>query len=69
LDGRVSWNLADGRTTLTLWGTNLTDKDYIYNMLDLAGDEQVGGIDPGLGYVADYWGQPRHLGIEWRKSF
>ena len=46
VDGRVTWNLSDGLTSISLWGNNLTDKDYVYNMLDQAGDVQVGGTDP-----------------------
>jgi iron complex outermembrane receptor protein len=69
VDGRITWNLADGATSLTLWGTNLLDKDYIVGMLHQGGDLEVGGIDFSLGMIADYWGQPRRLGLEWRKNF
>ncbi len=69
LDGRIIWNLADGVTSISFWGKNLTDKEYIYNMLDQAGDKQIGGTDPGLGFVADYWGAPRRLGVEFRRDF
>ena len=47
VDGRINWNLADGVTTISFWGKNLTDKDYVYNMLDQAGTVQIGGTDPG----------------------
>jgi len=69
VDGRVNWNLSDGVTTISFWGKNLTDKEYIYNMLDQAGDVSIGGTDPGLGMVADYWGAPRRLGVEFRRDF
>ena len=69
VDGRINWNLSDGVTTISFWGKNLTDKEYIYNMLDQAGDVQIGGTDPGLGMVADYWGAPRRLGVEFRRDF
>ena len=69
VDGRITWNLADGATSLTLWGTNLLDKAYIVGMLHQGGDLEAGGIDFSLGMIADYWGQPRRLGLEWRKNF
>ena len=69
VDGRINWNLADGVTTISFWGKNLTDKDYVYNMLDQAGTVQIGGTDPGLGMAADYWGPPRRVGIEFRRDF
>jgi iron complex outermembrane receptor protein len=69
VDGRITWNFADGATSLTLWGTNLLDKDYIVGMLHQGGDLEVGGVDFSLGMIADYWGQPRRLGLEWRKNF
>jgi outer membrane receptor protein involved in Fe transport len=69
IDGRVNWNLSDGVTTISFWGKNLTDKEYVYNMLDQAGDVQIGGTDPGLGMAADYWGAPRRLGVEFRRDF
>jgi len=69
VDGRVTWNFADGSNSLTLWGTNLLDKDYIVGMLHQGGDLEAGGVDFSLGMIADYWGQPRRLGLEWRKNF
>ena len=69
VDGRIAMRLPDGVTTITLWGTNLTDKRYIANMLWQGGDVPAGGVDPSLGFVADYWGQPRRFGIEWRRDF
>ena len=67
VDGRIAFNLADGVTTITLWGTNLTDKEYRSGMLWQGGDPEIG--DPSLGMTADYWGQPRRFGIEWRRDF
>ena len=69
VDGRITWNFADGATSITLWGTNLLDKDYIVGMLHQGGDLEAGGVDFSLGMIADYWGQPRRLGLEWRKNF
>jgi iron complex outermembrane receptor protein len=69
VDGRINWNLSDGVTKISFWGKNLTDKQYVYNMLDQAGDVRIGGTDPGLGMAADYWGAPRRLGVEFRRDF
>ena len=43
--------LPDGVTTISLWGTNLTDKRYIANMLWQGGDVPAGGVDPSLGWL------------------
>jgi len=67
IDGRITYSLPDGVTTLTFWGTNLTDKEYMSGQLWQGGDPEIG--DPSLGMVADYWGQPRRFGIEWRRDF
>ena len=67
VDGRITYSLPDGVTTITFWGTNLTDKEYRSGMLWQGGDPEIG--DPSLGMVADYWGQPRRFGIEWRRDF
>ena len=69
VDGRIAMRLPDGVTTISIWGTNLTDKRYIASMLWQGGDVPAGGVDPSLGLSADYWGQPRRFGIEWRRDF
>ena len=69
VDGRMTFYLADGVTSIALWGTNLTDKEYVVTMLWQGGDLAVGGMNPSLGMSADYWGQPRRFGIEWRRDF
>lgn len=63
LDGRVTWRLADGRTTISLWGTNLLDKEYFPTAIDLAGD----GL--GTGTVTKYWAAPRRYALELRYDF
>jgi iron complex outermembrane recepter protein len=60
LDGRVTWRLADRRTTVSLWGTNLLDKEYYPNAIDLSG----AGL--GTGTVTKYWAPPRRYGLELR---
>lgn len=69
LDGRVTWNLANGSTRISLWGTNLTDEEYVDTMLDQSGDIAVGGIDPSLGMTAVYWGSPRRIGLDITHAF
>ena len=67
IDGRIAYSLPDGVTTITLWGTNLTDKEYVSSMLWQGGDPEIG--DPSLGMTGEWWGQPRRFGIEWRRDF
>lgn len=68
-DARITWHLDNGNTSLSLWGTNLADEEYVGNMINQAGDVEIGGSDPSLGMVADYWGDPRRWGLEVRHSF
>ena len=69
VDGRIAMRLPDGVTTISLWVTNLRDKEYQSSMLWQGGDVTAGGNDPSLGMAADYWGQPRRIGLEWRRDF
>ena len=64
VDGRMTWFMANDKTSVSLWVNNLFDKDYVTTMLDQAGDIQIGGIDQGLGMAASYWGEPRRYGLE-----
>ena len=68
-DARITWHLENGQTSISLWGTNLTDEDYVTSMLNQSGDKEIGGSDPSLGMSADYWGDPRRYGLEVRHSF
>ena len=58
LDARVSWALADGQTTVSLWGTNLLGRLYYPTALDLSS----GGSR--FGTITKYWGEPRRFGLE-----
>ena len=69
VDARITWNLADGQTSISLWGTNLTDEVYVNNMLSQSGDIEIGGTNFSLGMTADYWGEPRRYGVEFRRNF
>ena len=69
VDARITWNLADGQTSISLWGTNLTDEEYVNNMLSQSGDIEIGGTNFSLGMTTDYWGEPRRYGVEFRRNF
>ena len=69
VDGRMTWFMANDKTSVSLWVNNLFDKDYVTTMLDQAGDIQIGGIDQGLGMSASYWGEPRRYGLELKHRF
>ncbi len=69
VDGRITWFLSNGQSSLSLWGNNLTDEDYVTTMIDQAGTIQIGGADPSLGMAASYWGEPRRFGLEFKHSF
>ena len=68
-DLRVTWNLANDHTSVSIWGTNIFDEDYIDTMLNQSGDVEIGGTDPSLGMTADYWGEPARWGLEIRHDF
>ncbi|MBX3705744.1 MAG: TonB-dependent receptor [Pseudomonadales bacterium] len=58
LDARITWRLPNGQTRVSLWGTNLLDKEYFQTAIDLSG----GGL--GTGTVTKYWAQPRRFMLE-----
>lgn len=69
LDGRVTWFMPNEKTSVSLWGSNLTDEEYVTTMLNQSGDREIGGIDASLGMTADYWGEPRRFGLELKHQF
>lgn len=68
-DVRITWRLANDRTSISLWGTNIFDEEYVDTMLSQSGDVEIGGTNPSLGMTADYWGEPRRWGMEIRHAF
>ena len=68
-DGRLTLYMSDGKTSLSAWVKNLTDKEYVTTVLDQAGDVQIGGTDPSLGMTAYFMGQPRTAGLEIKRDF
>ena len=68
-DLRITWHLANDKTSISLWGTNIFDEVYVDTMLNQSGDVEIGGIDPSLGMSADYWGEPGRWGVQVRHTF
>ena len=53
VDARLRWDMANGRTSVSLWGTNMSDEEYYRGAQDL--------VD--LGILLYYWAQPRRFGL------
>lgn len=51
--------MANGRTSVSLWGTNMTDEEYYRGAQDL--------VD--LGILLYYWAQPRRFGLTVEHKF
>ncbi len=60
LSGRLGWQLADGRTTVALFGRNLLDRRYPAGSFDLR--QQFGQIQV-------FYAPPRSYGLEITRSF
>lgn len=58
LHGRVSWEPRDGRTTFSLWGSNLTNRRYTTRR-----DSAEGNI------LRRVWGEPKIVGHEFVRRF
>ena len=75
MDARVTWALGNGRTSISLWGRNLTDEEYYATAIDLSGglspnDPQfIPGVGVATGTNTKYWGEPRRFGLELRHTF
>jgi len=75
MDGRLTLVLANGTTSLSLWGRNLLDKEYYPTAIDLTAglspdDAQVDGTGGQTsGTNTKYWGEPRRFGLELRHMF
>ena len=53
VDARVRWDMGNGRTSVSLWGTNLNDELYYRNAHD---------VDQ-LGMLLYYYAEPRRFGL------
>ncbi|HEY5646284.1 MAG TPA: TonB-dependent receptor, partial [Pseudomonadales bacterium] len=63
MDGRITWLLANGSTSVSLWGRNLLDKKYFPSAIDLST-----GTAPTQ-TITKYWGEPLRFGVELRHAF
>ena len=72
LDARFTWDLANGATSITIWGTNLNDKEYFRGALDLPSEALIDGSTtdrygdpmlPDLGSTTIYPAEPRRFGL------
>ncbi len=59
LDARLGFALPDGTTNIAFFGTNLLDREYFNNGIDLT---------PSLGIALRFPGPPRRYGVEIRRS-
>ena len=59
VDARLRWDMANGNTSVSLWGTNLSDEEYYRGAQDL--------VD--LGILLYYWAQPRRFGLTLEHRF
>jgi iron complex outermembrane receptor protein len=53
-NARISFNSADDRYSVSLWGRNLADEDYSTKSFDLS----------DFGYTISHIGSPRMFGVE-----
>lgn len=60
LNARASYSPAGAQWTLAVFGTNLLDKQYLVNGLDLRGT---------FGIIESYFGRPREFGAEFSVKF
>ena len=59
VNGRIAYGLPDGKTTVAVWGKNLSDKRYL-----------AGGIDNAfLGSISRHYGEPRMYGLTVTRNF
>lgn len=72
LDARIVWDMANGKTTVALWGTNLGDREYYRAALDLPNGVDADGNTVGpdgqpvgsdLGTTTLYPSEPRRYGL------
>ncbi len=59
VDARLRWDMGNGKTSVSLWGTNLSDEVYYRGAQDL--------VD--LGILLYYYAQPRRFGLTLEHRF
>jgi len=60
LDARLGLALPDGKTELVVWGSNLLDRVYVRNGID---------VRDSVGEASLFLGEPRRYGLEIRRRF
>ena len=60
LNARVALDLASGKYQIALWGKNLTDEEYVANVLPFF---------DSFGHVIQYFGVPATYGADFRVRF
>tara|TARA_B100000959_G_scaffold232576_1_gene249528 strand:- start:151 stop:2637 length:2487 start_codon:yes stop_codon:yes gene_type:complete len=72
LDAQIVWDLANNKTSVTIWGTNLNGKEYFRGALDLPSQTLIDGsptdkygepVGQDLGVTIIYPAEPRRYGI------
>ncbi|MBV1904480.1 MAG: TonB-dependent receptor [Pseudomonadales bacterium] len=58
MDARFTYNFPGGSTSLSLWGSNLLDREYFSSAHDFSS-----GPSP-TGTVSKHWGEPRRFGLD-----
>ena len=65
LDSRITWWLANGRSSVSLVGTNLLDEEFLVGGTGQPDrDGQLADVLNGF-----YWGSPRRMRLELRHGF
>lgn len=64
MDANLTWNLPNGKTTVSLWGTNLLNEQYFTNAYDFSGEDST-----ALFWVTKYYAAPRRVGLEIKYNF
>ncbi len=59
MDAGLRWDMQNGKTSVLMWGTNLSDKVYYRGAQDL--------VD--LGVLLYYYAQPRRFGLTVEHKF
>ena len=63
LDASFVWTLPNGETSISLFGTNLLDRQYYPTAIDLTNGVSRSGTN------TKYWAEPRRYGIEFTHRF
>ena len=65
-DASVTWFAESEKWSARLYGTNLTDEEYLVQTFDLSGNVDNGGL---FGLIEQYYGRPRMWGLDFTYTF